>query len=48
MILDNGYLGFLTQNEEWKMHNLLPILHGTPTAVLVYAHVLILGLDSGN
>ncbi|XP_076163120.1 uncharacterized protein LOC143144513 [Ptiloglossa arizonensis] len=47
-ITDNGYLGFLTQNEEWKMHNLLPILHGTPTAVLVYAHVLILGLDSGN
>lgn len=24
------------------------MLHGTPTAVLVYAHVLILGLDSGN
>lgn len=36
------------QGHEWKLFNLFPILHGTPTAILVYGHVLILGLDSGN
>ncbi|XP_043249719.1 uncharacterized protein LOC122395873 [Colletes gigas] len=47
-IAENGNLGFLVQEKEWIVHNLFPILHGTPTAVLVYAHVLIVGLDSGN
>ncbi|CAL7952119.1 unnamed protein product [Xylocopa violacea] len=46
-ITEHGYLGFL-QGEEWKVYNMFPILHGTPTAVLIYAHILILGLDSGN
>ncbi|KOC60887.1 hypothetical protein WH47_05665 [Habropoda laboriosa] len=47
-ITEYGYLGFLESGKEWKVHNVFPILHGTPTAVLVYAHVLIVGLDSGN
>ncbi|XP_068980267.1 uncharacterized protein [Bombus flavifrons] len=47
-ITEYGYVGFLVQGKEWKIYNLFPILHGTPTAILIYAHVLILGLDSGN
>ncbi|KZC10240.1 PREDICTED: uncharacterized protein LOC107188316 [Dufourea novaeangliae] len=47
-ITDNGYLGFLVKGKEWIVHNLFPILHGTPTTVLVYANVLIVGLDCGN
>ncbi|XP_076382974.1 uncharacterized protein LOC117220344 isoform X4 [Megalopta genalis] len=47
-IAENGYLGFLVKGEEWEMHNLLPILHATPTTVLVYGHVLFVGVDSGN
>ncbi|OAD53840.1 hypothetical protein WN48_08813 [Eufriesea mexicana] len=47
-ITQHGYLGFLLQGRKWKIHNLFPMLHGIPTAVLVYTHVLILGLDSGN
>ncbi|XP_054003927.1 uncharacterized protein LOC128889891 [Hylaeus anthracinus] len=46
-ITENGYIGFL-HDKEWKLHNLFPILHGTPTTVLVYAHLLIVGLNSGN
>ncbi|XP_076231116.1 uncharacterized protein LOC143177183 [Calliopsis andreniformis] len=47
-ITEYGYLGFLAKGTEWKLHNLFPILHAVPTAVLIYAHLLILGLDSGN
>ncbi|XP_012142476.2 uncharacterized protein LOC100879040 isoform X1 [Megachile rotundata] len=47
-ITEYGYLGILIQGKEWKMHNVFPILHSTPTAVLVFGHLLVLGLDSGN
>ncbi|XP_031369888.1 uncharacterized protein LOC102673039 isoform X2 [Apis dorsata] len=47
-ITEYGYLGFLIEGKEWKIHNLFPILHGEPTAILVYGHILILGLNSGN
>ncbi|CAK9797386.1 hypothetical protein ANTPLA_LOCUS1202 [Anthophora plagiata] len=47
-ITESGYLGFLDGGKEWKVHNVFPILHGTPTAVLVYANLLIVGLDSGD
>ncbi|CAK9815636.1 hypothetical protein ANTQUA_LOCUS8533 [Anthophora quadrimaculata] len=47
-ITESGYLGFLEGGKEWKVHNIFPILHGTPTAVLVYANLLIVGLDSGD
>lgn len=47
-VTENGYLGFLVQEKEWKLYNVFPILHGVPTAILVYARVLLLGLDSGN
>lgn len=41
-------MGFLIEGKEWKIHNLFPILHGEPTAILIYGHILILGLNSGN
>ena len=47
-IAEYGYLGFLVRGKEWKLHNVFPTLHGTPTDVLVYGNVLILGLDSGT
>nr|XP_034191058.1 uncharacterized protein LOC117609173 isoform X2 [Osmia lignaria]XP_034191059.1 uncharacterized protein LOC117609173 isoform X2 [Osmia lignaria] len=47
-IAEYGYLGILVQGKEWKMHNIFPVLHGIPTAVLVHGHLLVLGLDSGN
>ncbi|XP_017883730.1 uncharacterized protein LOC108627151 [Ceratina calcarata] len=44
----DGKLGFSIQGQEWKIYNIFPILHGVPTAVLIYTNLLILGLDSGN
>lgn len=41
-------LGISIKRESWKMYNVFPIIHGVPTAVLIYANLLILGLDSGN
>lgn len=46
-ITEYGYLGILIQGTEWKMHNVFPTLHSVPTAILVYGHLLVLGLDSG-
>ncbi|XP_046838455.1 glutathione S-transferase theta-3-like isoform X2 [Vespa crabro] len=47
-ITEHGHLGFSIHGGKWKFHNILPIFHGTPTAVLVYAHLLVLGLNSGH
>ncbi|KAK1128762.1 hypothetical protein K0M31_019913 [Melipona bicolor] len=46
-ITDYGYVGFLVQGQKWKIYNVFSTLYGTPTAILVYGHILILGLDTG-
>ncbi|KAK9296560.1 hypothetical protein QLX08_009411 [Tetragonisca angustula] len=43
-----GYLGCLVQGQKWRFYNVFSTLYATPTAILVYGHILILGLDSGN
>lgn len=47
-ITGHGYLGLSVRGSRWKLYNILLILHGIPTTVLIYAHLLILGLDTGH
>ncbi|XP_046432990.1 uncharacterized protein LOC124308243 isoform X1 [Neodiprion virginianus] len=44
----NGFLGISVNSQPWVMYEILSKLHGTPTALLFYADVLVLGLDSGS
>ncbi|KAG7202402.1 hypothetical protein KM043_018718 [Ampulex compressa] len=47
-ITELGLLGLSVQGRKWKMYNIFSVLHGLPTAILVYAHLVVLGLDSGD
>lgn len=46
-ITEFGYLGLSINGEPWKMHNLIPTLHGVPTSALFFVCLLVIGLDSG-